>query len=89
MKGPPPLPPPHPGQEAFQSFKIAIFLRIQNGEFQVYTPETANLYTANGYLYLKPVSIMLLLFSVNFFFKLAPFHISELKKIHTLNIYLL
>uniref|UniRef100_A0A8W8N356 Beta-1,3-glucan-binding protein n=1 Tax=Magallana gigas TaxID=29159 RepID=A0A8W8N356_MAGGI len=25
-----------------------------NGEFQVYTPETANLYTANGYLYLKP-----------------------------------
>lgn len=25
-----------------------------NGEFQVYTPEAANLYTANGYLYLKP-----------------------------------
>ncbi|XP_062622092.1 beta-1,3-glucan-binding protein-like [Saccostrea cucullata] len=25
-----------------------------NGEFQVYTPEAANVHTANGYLYLKP-----------------------------------
>lgn len=77
-RDPPPL---HP-VKAFQSFKIAIFLRIQNGEFQVYTPETANLYTANGYLYLKPVSIMLLF--CEFVFKLAPLYISELKTIHTL-----
>ncbi|XP_062584178.1 beta-1,3-glucan-binding protein-like [Saccostrea cucullata] len=25
-----------------------------NGEFQIYTPEHQNLYTANGYLYIKP-----------------------------------
>lgn len=34
------------------------YFHIQNGEFQVYTPEAANLYTANGYLYLKPVRLI-------------------------------
>ena len=32
---------------------------FQNEEFQVYTPEQSNIYTKNGYLYIKPVGTML------------------------------